>query len=255
MSRALTPGDPPWRPVTAFLIVHPQKGIVIFDCGLSDIVAKEGENALPFPTQLFFESRGDVNKTLISQLTSSGIAIDSISWVIVSHSHEDHIGSVQNFKSANVIVGPGGTFKTIDPAQILPLDHLRSSDTSLGSMHDVFGDSTIQIIHSGGHTPEELMLLVNLHEGPVLLTGDAVVHFDWLKSIDVERVPSNHERTAEIRDGIISLIKKNPRLVIFPGHDAPGGIDHREDIILLNRENFSIESWKSVTYKSFPNFY
>ena len=62
----------------------------------------------------------------------------------------------------------------------------------------VFGDGTVMVLRTTGHTPGHSILLVRLKEmGPVLLSGDAV-HF--LENYDYEAVPGfNFDRAQDQR--------------------------------------------------------
>ena len=97
-----------------------------------------------------------------------------IKFVAVSHTHPDHVGNVTLFPQSTLLVQKaeydwpsplGPRFKPEHPA------------TKLDGDHDVFGDGSVVIIATPGHTPGHQSLLVKLRmTGAVLLSGDAV-HF------------------------------------------------------------------------------
>lgn len=64
------------------------------------------------------------------------------------------------------------------------------------------------------------MVLLALPSGPALLAGDAVVHLDWLASDDVQRIPVDPARAADVRNEVRALLKDDPQVVLFPGHGA-----------------------------------
>ena len=125
-------------------------------------------------------------KTLASQLDQLGVKPADIKFVAVSHTHPDHIGNVELFPQAMLLVqkaeydwptpSGGRRFKPEHPVAELDGDY------------DVFGDGSVTIISTPGHTPGHQSLLVKLpNTGAVVLSGDAV-HFksNW----DNRRVPS-----------------------------------------------------------------
>ena len=123
------------------------------------------------------------------KLTESRRAKPSdITAMAVSHTHPDHIGNIEMFPTTMLYVQkaeyewPGANgeprFKPAHPV------------TTLEGDHDVFGDGSVIILSTPGHTPGHQSLLVKLpNTGAVVLTGDAV-HFksNW----DNRRVPVNN---------------------------------------------------------------
>jgi N-acyl homoserine lactone hydrolase len=114
-------------------------------------------------------------KTLASQLESLGVKPADIKYVAVSHTHPDHIGNVELFPQAMLLVQKAeyewpnplgvGRFKAEHPV------------TKLEGDYDVFSDGSVTIISTPGHTPGHQSLLVKLPKtGALVLSGDAV-HF------------------------------------------------------------------------------
>ena len=85
---------------------------------------------------------------------------------------------------------------------------------------DVFGDGTVMMLRTPGHTPGHSSLLVKLPQmGPVILSGDAV-HFR--ENYDSDGVPSfNYDRAQTVAS--IERIKKiasNLKATLIIQHDA-----------------------------------
>jgi N-acyl homoserine lactone hydrolase len=197
-----------------YLIRH-AKGDLIWDTGIPDSVASMpngigGQNGAPTWKR---------PKTLASQLEALGVKPSSIQFLAVSHSHPDHIGNVELFPQATLLVqqaeydwpSPLGTarFKAEHPVQKLNGDY------------DVFGDGTVTIISTPGHTPGHQCLLVKMQKtGAVLLSGDAV-HFkdNW----ENRRVPGpnfNKEQTIASMQRMASLLDEN-KGQLWINHDKP----------------------------------
>lgn len=248
MSSLLVGEQRPWRPVPAMVISHPQEGLIVFDTGLSDAVARDGEAAMPIPMRWLFESRGRPEQVLDAQMHEAGLDPARVRWLIVSHLHDDHVGRIGAFPAATVIGGPGsgthaeqllrkGRWREITSEEmsrpLLPFD---------GAL-DLFGDGSLLLIRGGGHAREDLMALVSLPGGPVLLAGDAAVHRDWIESNDVQRIPVDQARAADVRNQIRAIEAAFPRLVILFGHDLGDLPSDRSDITLHAPERFAVESW------------
>jgi glyoxylase-like metal-dependent hydrolase (beta-lactamase superfamily II) len=165
-----------------YLIKHAQ-GWFLWDTGIPDAVAGMPNGLVPADPKAITWHRP---KTLAAQLDQIGVKPADIKAMAVSHTHPDHIGNVEMFPTAMLYVqkaeydwpGPNGQprFKPEHPVTLLQGDR------------DVFGDGSLVILSTPGHTPGHQSLLVKLPKtGEVLLSGDAV-HFksNW----DNRRVPS-----------------------------------------------------------------
>lgn len=93
--------------------------------------------------------------------------------------------------------------------------------TKLDGDHDVFGDGSVVVISTPGHTPSHQSLLVRLAQtGAVVLSGDAV-HFksNW----DNRRVPGfnfSKEQTLASMDRIAAIMAKE-HAQLWINHDFP----------------------------------
>ncbi|QPF94685.1 N-acyl homoserine lactonase family protein [Bradyrhizobium commune] len=169
---------------TCYLIKH-TKGWFLWDTGIPDAVAAMPNGLTPADPKAVTWKRP---KTLASQLEQIGVKPADVKAMGISHTHPDHIGNVEMFPQAMLYVQkaeydwPGANneprFKPSHPVELLSGDK------------DVFGDGSLTILSTPGHTPGHQSLLVKLPKtGAVLLSGDAV-HFksNW----ENRRVPVNN---------------------------------------------------------------
>ncbi|MFP5077440.1 N-acyl homoserine lactonase family protein [Rhizobium sp. YIM 134829] len=124
--------------------------------------------------------------SLVDQLAQIGVKPDQIGRLGISHNHFDHVGQAASFPAATLMIGAAdlAQFKqtplpfAVDPAFLKPWLEGDSKVDAVTGDRDVFGDGSVTILSTPGHTPGETSLLVKLKEtGPVLLSGD-VVHFE-----------------------------------------------------------------------------
>jgi N-acyl homoserine lactone hydrolase len=166
-------------PLPAYLIEHP-RGLVLFDTGLvpaahDDPYAVYGDLA----TFTKLDTRPD--QRLDRQLAALGYKTSDVTHVIASHSHLDHTGGLYLFPEARFYAGEGelpfaywptnvgaGFFRTddIEPTRHWNWNYVPGVDV------DLFGDGSIVILFTPGHTPGELSLLVRLPSRNFILTGD-----------------------------------------------------------------------------------
>jgi N-acyl homoserine lactone hydrolase len=183
-----------------YLLKHTQ-GWLLWDTGVADAIAAMPDGQQPADPKATHWYRP---KTLVSQLEALGVKPADITFVAVSHTHGDHIGNVELFPQAMLLVQqaeydwPG--------ANNAPRFNPAHPVTKLDGDKDVFGDGSVTILSTPGHTPGHQSLLVKLPKtGAVVLTGDAV-HFqaNWdhrvvpSMNVDAEQTKASMERIAGI---------------------------------------------------------
>jgi N-acyl homoserine lactone hydrolase len=165
-------------PCPSFLIEHP-RGLVLFDTGVSPIgLANPAEYFPDLVERLGFAC--DPALGIDAQLRALGVGLDEISYVIASHLHFDHAGGLYLFPGATFIVGKGELGFAYHPdepsrhrylvADLAPTRNFRWVEVD--SDFDLFGDGSVRILWSPGHTPGSLALLVRLPQRSLILTGD-----------------------------------------------------------------------------------
>jgi len=158
---------------TSYLIVHPQGTVQFESGGIPDSQFKG--NGAPV-----VEGVQSADKPLLPQLMAAGYQPADITYFVLSHYHADHTGNANAFAgstwitqkaerdfmfsdSPQGIIQPG-TYSALKNAKTKILDN---------EDFDVFGDGTVRIISTPGHTQGHQVLLVRLPKrGPVLLAGD-----------------------------------------------------------------------------------
>ena len=172
-----------------FLVKHPE-GTLLWDLGLPGILAIAG----PQTQQVFTVS---LEQTLTDQLVARGMTPADIDYVAISHSHFDHIGQVDQVQGATWLVHedelaamfpPEGSDVEIAPDQLALFTMFEPLERkTFRGEYDVFGDGSVVIFETPGHTPGHTALQLTMREsGPVLLTGDL---YHRAESRELKRVP------------------------------------------------------------------
>jgi N-acyl homoserine lactone hydrolase len=160
--------------VVAYLIVHP-RGTLLWDSGTipDELVKPEGTTIV----------RATVKKTLTGQLAEIGYKPADVTYLALSHYHYDHSANGNAFAGSTWLVQRperAAMFpetppaNPIDPNVTAKFSALKTSKTMLlDGDHDVFGDGSVVIISTPGHTPGHQSLFVRLANfGPLILSGD-----------------------------------------------------------------------------------
>ena len=245
---ALQAGAAPGKidiPVGFFLIHHP-KGNVLFDSGNNDKVITDPSYWGPMAAMLSNPASRSPDVAIDAQLQKAGFKTSDVNYVILGHMHLDHAGNVGKFPNATIVYqrdevinafwpkpGFAGPYITAD------LAGLRSKVGSnfpnaqkvieLNGDLDLFGDGSIMIHRSVGHTPGSEMAVVHLPKtGAIVLTSDACylpenLEKDLLPSVGLAYDP------AGILNGyqFIKHVRDAEGAQVFMAHDAEGYKVHK----------------------------
>ena len=187
--------------VPCFLVRHGNDWL-LWDTGLGDDLAKE-------PGKVRLGMRWTVQTTLAAQLAQLGLKPDDIHYVALSHLHADHTGNVGLFPHATFLIAPQElVWASGQPAprgvvseQVATV--ARATIKPVPEDLDVFGDGSVRMLCTPGHTPGHRSLLLELkHSGTVILSGD-VAH--TRENYDRGLVPSNNTNRADSLASIARL--------------------------------------------------
>jgi N-acyl homoserine lactone hydrolase len=216
-----------------FLIVHP-RGSMIWDTGeIPDGAFKDGVS--PQKLDAF-----TVDRPLLPQLAAIGYTPADITYMALSHYHRDHTANASAFAGSTWIVQKGDRDAILAPRPPGPpklggvpdakyFEGLASSKTVLlnNEDHDVFGDGTVVIKSTPGHTPGHQSLYLKLAKtGNVLLSGDL---YHYPEEITFKKIPSfdaDKEQTAKSRETIEEFVKQN-HAQLWIQHDYTTGIKRK----------------------------
>jgi N-acyl homoserine lactone hydrolase len=231
------------RPINAYVIEH-RSGLVLFDTGQDRASVTDpgyfpgGVSGLLYGRLAQFEI-GPM-ETLSVGLERLGYAAGDVRTAVLSHLHQDHIGGLAELGQADILVSqaewdtlsaplpelrglmrrhidlPGLRWRRIEaePADDPGLAPFRSG-------HDLFGDGSLVLLPTPGHTPGSMSLLVRRPGRPALLmVGDVTYDAHLLECGHVPGVGSRR-RLRHTTAMINALRQQHPGLVILPAHD-PG---------------------------------
>ena len=196
-----------------YLIRH-AKGLLLWDTGIPDAVAAMPDGMV-VANGAITQRRA---KTLAAQLVEIGVKPADIAYVAVSHTHGDHVGNVALFPSSTILIqGAEYDWAMTQPAK--PAFAPTQPIEKLTGDRDVFGDGSVMILSTPGHTPGHQSLLVVLAKsGPVLLSGDAVHFRDNWENRRVPSMNTNREQTLVSMQRIASVMETR-KAQLWINHD------------------------------------
>src|SRR6186997_134770 len=195
-----------------YLVAHP-KGTLLWDVGIiPDAQITPGGVSIAVGTS---GNSNRATRTLRSQLAEIGYRSADITFLALSHSHGDHIANANDYAQSTWLVQkPERDLMFSEQAQkgatFANYSALKNSKTmELTGDHDVFGDGTVVLKSTPGHTPGHQSLFLKLAKtGPVVLAGD-LYHYPEERTLD--RIPtfdSNRDQTRKSRQGLEQFVKQ-----------------------------------------------
>jgi N-acyl homoserine lactone hydrolase len=166
--------------------------------------------------------------SLVEQLAQLNLTPAQITYVAISHYHGDHAGQAGSFPHSTLLIGKGDwdvlndgkSSAVANPANFANwISGGGKFEPVTGDM-DVFGDGSVIMLSTPGHTPGHHSLLVKLKDtGNVLITGD-LAHFR--ENYDSNGVPTFNTNRAESLASLdrFKKLAANLHAMVIIQHDA-----------------------------------
>lgn len=229
-----------WLPVPSFLIEHPTAGLVLVDGGYHQTIAVDPAKNLGKLAARLYTVRATVEQSLPKRLEAMGLSPSAIQVVIMTHLHFDHASGISEFPEATFIIGEGEwqwasgrrpllrgyIHRHFDLAfdyrevQYSRSDAGVSSYATFGRSVDLFGDGSIRLCYTPGHTMGHQSVIARLRDREVLLTGDAAMVRRNYRELLLPGIPADEHRSMVSLREIQLYEKQNPDSLIIPGHDS-----------------------------------
>lgn len=224
---------------SAFLIKH-RDDYLLFDTGLGEQIDAQYQQGMPLWWRPFFT----YDKPVLSaraQLDRAGLP--PMKRVILSHSHWDHAGGVQDFPEARIgmatdewarvsapSTGPGGTWASQVGADTIRWEALVFHPVPFmgyAESLDVYQDGSVVLVPMPGHTPGSVGLFVTVDSGRrYFFIGDVAWTLAALRQgepkfwVAGKLVDGEAPQTQASLEKVRALMQAAPDLVVVPAHDS-----------------------------------
>jgi len=217
------------EPVQLFLytVTHPKYGVYLIDSGASESFIDASNNS---DVSFIVKKAMDIPSLKVLQTTKQIIEKhDSISGVLLTHLHLDHIMGFSDIASdIPVYVGPNGTKAKalIHIATRGTTNRLLKSVSVLNEwafdesqVLDIFGDGSLWAIHVPGHSPGSTAYLAMTSDGPQLVLGDAShTRWGWENQVEPGSFSLDGDQSVVSLAMLKKLVSDHPSIEVHPGH-------------------------------------
>jgi N-acyl homoserine lactone hydrolase len=169
---------------TCYLIRH-GSDTLLWDTGVPDDTVNNPAGWSTLPKLIIYH----LDRTIASQLAEIGLKPEDVDYVLVSHTHGDHIGNVKLFPDATVVMQRAEyewirstlpfnpNLNVLVTLALKLLGEPKRLELIFGDV-DLFRDGSVQLVSTPGHTPGSQSLMVRLKKnGYIILSGD-VAHLE-----------------------------------------------------------------------------
>jgi N-acyl homoserine lactone hydrolase len=224
-------------PVVALHVEHPGAGDFLIDTGFHSSVADDPKQSLGRLNARAFGRIEMLPEEAVSwQLESLGLDPEGVGLVVMTHLHMDHASGITEFPGATFVLsatewsaahrqGPlrGYVRSQYDhPFDYRTLDFDAAdadSYATFGRSFDLFGDGSVRLVYTPGHTLGHLSVVLRLKGREALVAGDAIY---TMRTLTEGRLPyrmaDEHLFARSLRE-IQLYAREAPDALVIPGHD------------------------------------
>jgi glyoxylase-like metal-dependent hydrolase (beta-lactamase superfamily II) len=223
--------------VPAFVIEHPAAGVLLVDTGLHASVATHARRSLGWALPRVMPVEMEADWALPGRLHRLGLEPADVAVVVMTHLHHDHASGLVEFPDATFVVDgdewdaacrgglrQGYRHRLFDHPfdwRTLDFDAVGAESVlTFARTIDLFGDGSVRVISTPGHTVGHCSVLLRLSGGrELLLTADAAYTTATIRDDLVPLVCADmHLYRRSLRE-IRRFVDRTPGLVLICGHD------------------------------------
>jgi glyoxylase-like metal-dependent hydrolase (beta-lactamase superfamily II) len=234
------------------VIRHPGAGVLLIDTGLHPDARADLRKDFGLAMGLLFSGIKPAAIPFDEQLRARGVEPEEVERVVMTHLHVDHTSGMRLLPNARFICTQSewraarGRLAAINgyaAHHLPPMSRMKLVDLEVeGEPYarfdhtlDMFGDGTVRLIFTPGHTPGHQSLLVELESGQgVFVVGDAAY---TVRSIHEELLPlltADDEASRRTLRQLNTFAREHPEVTLVPTHDPDAWRSLPESIRLLS---------------------
>jgi N-acyl homoserine lactone hydrolase len=224
-------------PIPAFIVEHPGAGVMLVDTGFHASLAVDPKaNLGPVLGRLFKPKMGP-DDAMPGQLRARGLDPSKVAIVVMTHLHVDHASGVSQFPDATFVVSKREWHAATEEKGLTAgyvrrqFDHAfnwRTVDfdteevnsfAGFGRTLDLFGDGSVRLAYTPGHTLGHMSLILRTRAGEFLIAADAAYTMRTLReSVMPYGAHDEHEFRRSLKE-VQRYVEQTPGATVSVGHD------------------------------------
>jgi N-acyl homoserine lactone hydrolase len=225
-------------PVPVYLIHHPVAGPFLVDTGLHASIAAKPAANLGRTIARFSHPEVEPGQDLPAQMRARGVDPKTIKLVVMTHLHFDHSSGMAEFPQATFLVTedewhaattdrrpflrgyrPAHYDYAFDYRTLSYDSDAVSSYATFGRTFDLFGDGSVRLASTPGHSAGHQSLICRLRDRDLVIAGDAIYTIGQLGDAPEPPRPFDRHNWRRSMRELQHFARQFPQAVILPGHD------------------------------------
>lgn len=224
-------------PIPAYIVEHPGAGVVLVDTGFHSSLAVDPKKNMGPVLGRLFSPNMTPDDGLPDQLRARGFEPSDVAVVVMTHLHVDHASGVAQFPDATFVV-TAREWRAATQEKGLKEGYIRrqfdhafdwrtvdfdgddvNSFAGFGRTLDLFGDGTVRLAYTPGHTLGHMSVILRTSEAEFLVAGDAAY---TMRTLEESALPYGAHDEHEFRRSLKELqryLEQTPNAIVSVGHD------------------------------------
>ena len=219
-----------WVPVSSYLIEHP-KGLILVDTGWHEEMRTNQKKHLGLLAYSMYRGELPEGESIINKLNTLGVKSNDIDFVLLTHLHSDHVSGLKHLLDAKKILTSALEWKAANKKigyikkmwEGAPIETFDLEDIPYGPFKkglDLFGDGTLFLIHTPGHTDGMFSIMVRMDKGWMLLASDVGYSKESWTQMILPGVTTNKTYARQSLEWVRDFSNREDCIQVIANHDC-----------------------------------
>jgi N-acyl homoserine lactone hydrolase len=218
-----------WVPVSSYLIEHP-KGRILVDTGWHEDMRTNPKRHLGRLSHAMFQGILPPGQSIRERLNSIGLQATDLDYVLLTHLHSDHVSGIEHVRAAKRILTSETEWRAAardlgyvrSMWQDVPIETFSLETIPFGPYNkgiDLFGDGSVYLVHTPGHSKGQFTVMVQTPQGWVLIIADVGYAQQSWKEFVLPGLTTNKEEAEHSLRWVREFSMRDDCRLVLANHD------------------------------------